>query len=274
MEFMHGCKVDDINSLEKAGVDPKEVAVLLVDIFAEMIFCHGYVHGDPHPGNILVHRDPCRSGKHSFDIVILDHGLYRDLDERFRINFCRLWRALILLDGEEILETGRNLGAGQYAHFLPVIFTGRPITSKSSFGQIMTPEEQKVLKQEVRRFTMGDVSEWLQGLDREFLTVLRTDGLVRSIANRLGATRKIRLMACVKNAVMGLALKHPGEPTLHEQGLLAYTRAKLDYAHLRLRLEIFELLSAANKWYGMLSRQVAQLYNKLLLRSGKTSTTN
>jgi aarF domain-containing kinase len=39
----------------------------------------------------------------------------------------------------------------------------------------MSPEEQKVLKEEVRRFTMGDVSEWLQGLDREFLTVLRTE---------------------------------------------------------------------------------------------------
>jgi hypothetical protein len=59
--------------------------------------------------------------------VILDHGLYRDLDENFRTNFCRLWRALILLDGDEILETGRNLGAGQYARFLPIIFTGRSI---------------------------------------------------------------------------------------------------------------------------------------------------
>lgn len=47
--------------------------------------------------------------------------------------------------------------------------------SKSSFGQMMTPEEQKALKEEVRRFSMGDVSEWLQGLDREFLTVLRTE---------------------------------------------------------------------------------------------------
>jgi len=64
--------------------------------------------------------------------VILDHGLYRDLDEKFRTNFCRLWRALILLDGEEILETGKNLGAGQYARFLPVIFTGRAITRYDS----------------------------------------------------------------------------------------------------------------------------------------------
>ena len=38
-------------------------------------------------------------------------------------------------------------------------------------------------------------------------------GLVRSIANKLGATRKTRLMSCVKYAVTGLALGHPGEPS-------------------------------------------------------------
>lgn len=31
-----------------------QVARVLLEVFAEMIFCYGYVHGDPHPGNILV----------------------------------------------------------------------------------------------------------------------------------------------------------------------------------------------------------------------------
>lgn len=31
-----------------------QVAKALVDVFAEMIFLHGFLHGDPHPGNILV----------------------------------------------------------------------------------------------------------------------------------------------------------------------------------------------------------------------------
>uniref|UniRef100_A0A7I4ALG2 Protein kinase domain-containing protein n=1 Tax=Physcomitrium patens TaxID=3218 RepID=A0A7I4ALG2_PHYPA len=220
MEFMEGCKIDDIKSLEKAGVDPKEVASLLAAIFAEMIFCHGFVHGDPHPGNLLVHRDPSRSGKHNFDIVILDHGLYRELGEKFRTNYCRLWRALILLDADEISETGRNLGAGQYARYLPVIFTGRAISSN----------------------------------------------LVRSIAYRLGATRKTCLMAYVKNAVSGLSLGHPGSPDLYEQGLLAYTKAKFDYANLRIRLEFFEFLIAAYQWYGALSRLKARIYCNLSLK--------
>lgn len=60
--------------------------------------------------------------------VLLDHGLYRELDENFRSNYCRLWRALILLDPDEIQQAGRNLGAGEFARYLPVIFTGRVMT--------------------------------------------------------------------------------------------------------------------------------------------------
>lgn len=34
-----------------------------MDLFAEMIFIHGFVHGNPHPGNVLVcpqgHNDFC-----------------------------------------------------------------------------------------------------------------------------------------------------------------------------------------------------------------------
>ena len=36
-----------------------QVAKALVETFAEMIFVHGYIHGDPHPGNILVSPDNC-----------------------------------------------------------------------------------------------------------------------------------------------------------------------------------------------------------------------
>lgn len=37
-----------------------------------MIFKRGFVHSDPHPGNILVKKNA--SGK--VEIVLLDHGLY------------------------------------------------------------------------------------------------------------------------------------------------------------------------------------------------------
>jgi aarF domain-containing kinase len=147
--------------------------------------------------------------------VLLDHGLYRDFDESFRLSYCRLWRAIVLLDSDELQEAGRQLGAGEFTRYLPIIFTGRGMGSKSELGQAMSAEEQKVLKEEVRRFTMADISNWMEGLPREFLTILRTDGLVRSISNKLGASRRSRLIAYVKYAVAGLAIEVRGEPSKH-----------------------------------------------------------
>lgn len=49
-----------------------------------MIFNRGFVHSDPHPGNILVRK----SEKGSTEIVLLDHGLYA---VSFFLLFCSLY---------------------------------------------------------------------------------------------------------------------------------------------------------------------------------------
>ena len=41
-------------------------------LYSEMIFVQGYVHCDPHPGNVLVNKT-----KRGTQIVLLDHGLYQ-----------------------------------------------------------------------------------------------------------------------------------------------------------------------------------------------------
>ena len=54
MEYIHGIKITDVDRLHAVGVDTKRVARTLAEVFGEMIFVHGRIHGDPHPGNILV----------------------------------------------------------------------------------------------------------------------------------------------------------------------------------------------------------------------------
>lgn len=49
-----------------------QVSRKLSRLYSEMIFVHGYVHCDPHPGNVLVNKTD--SGT---QIVLLDHGLYQ-----------------------------------------------------------------------------------------------------------------------------------------------------------------------------------------------------
>ena len=44
-------------------------------LYSEMIFSKGFVHCDPHPGNVLV-RKKAGSQTNGVEIVLLDHGLY------------------------------------------------------------------------------------------------------------------------------------------------------------------------------------------------------
>lgn len=49
-------------------------------IYSRMIFSHGFVHCDPHPGNVLVNPVGEKTKKtkdREFQIVLLDHGLYQ-----------------------------------------------------------------------------------------------------------------------------------------------------------------------------------------------------
>jgi aarF domain-containing kinase len=51
-------------------------------VFADMIYDHGFVHCDPHPGNVLVRAKP--GTKNKAQIVLLDHGLYKELNQEFK----------------------------------------------------------------------------------------------------------------------------------------------------------------------------------------------
>ena len=47
--------------MKRARLVPREVALLLLEAFSDMVFVHGRVHADPHPGNLLVR--PMTEGK-------------------------------------------------------------------------------------------------------------------------------------------------------------------------------------------------------------------
>lgn len=64
---------------------------------------------------------------HIYYPVLLDHGIYKELDEGFRRDYCQLWKALILLDANKILQLGERFGVGKYSRYFPLIFTGRTI---------------------------------------------------------------------------------------------------------------------------------------------------
>ena len=44
--------------MQAMGLDLTRVANLIVNAFGKQIFRSGFVHSDPHPGNVLVRRGP------------------------------------------------------------------------------------------------------------------------------------------------------------------------------------------------------------------------
>ncbi|CAK9317890.1 unnamed protein product [Citrullus colocynthis] len=244
MEFCEGHKVDDIEFMMQSGLEPSKVAKALVEIFAEMIFVHGFLHGDPHPGNILVSVD----NLNGFTLVLLDHGIYKRLDEEFRLNYCQLWKAMITLDTNKILQLGEWFGVPKYSKYFPLIFTGRSFDSTSALGMGMSNEEKRNLKQELKLLKMEDISSFMESLPSDFLTVLRTDGLLRSITRKLGVSQRVRILTYAKFALHGSSpMLNPATDPIVK---VAYFRLKtsLSYLHLRLILAGIEALSSFQKF--------------------------
>lgn len=116
-EWIHGAKLWDkdvitgeYNPLDEAssGMGLKEVDVMttVIDLFSSQMFKWGFVHCDPHPGNMFVRRLP--SGKPQ--IVLIDHGLYVTLSDDLRRQYARFWKSLLTGDQKGLDEVSAAWG--------------------------------------------------------------------------------------------------------------------------------------------------------------------
>ncbi|CAO3634370.1 unnamed protein product [Cunninghamella blakesleeana] len=95
-EWVDGVKLTDTNKIESLGLDYKEAMKIAIEAFASQIFISGFVHGDPHAGNVLVRNNP--NNKKKVQVVLVDHGLYVEESSKFRLQYCKLWQAIFMLD--------------------------------------------------------------------------------------------------------------------------------------------------------------------------------
>ncbi|HEX5959963.1 MAG TPA: ubiquinone biosynthesis regulatory protein kinase UbiB [Rhodanobacteraceae bacterium] len=77
MERVHGIPADDVEALDKLGIDRRRLAEKGVRLFYEQVFRDNFFHADAHPGNIWV--DPARTREPRF--IALDFGIMGSLPE-------------------------------------------------------------------------------------------------------------------------------------------------------------------------------------------------
>ncbi len=54
MEYIHGYHIDEIQNMKNKNIDLKEIGRLFAKLVVKMIHREGFVHADPHAGNLKV----------------------------------------------------------------------------------------------------------------------------------------------------------------------------------------------------------------------------
>ena len=80
------------------------------------IFDTGFVHADPHPGNLFVRPKPSQPSQPQ--LVLLDHGMYITESSDFRRRYAQLWQAMVLTDLPTIKDICIRLAATRSSPFV------------------------------------------------------------------------------------------------------------------------------------------------------------
>jgi ubiquinone biosynthesis protein len=103
MERIHGIGVLDVQALDKAGFDRKELAKRSVNIWLKMVFEGEAMHADPHPGNLFVEPD----GR----LGLVDFGMVCTVDNEVRWHLANALKAILDRNADMLIDALIELGA-------------------------------------------------------------------------------------------------------------------------------------------------------------------
>ncbi|POS78835.1 aarF domain-containing kinase [Diaporthe helianthi] len=247
-----GHRLDDLEYLDSQGIDRDEVSATLAHIFNEMIFGEGApLHCDPHGGNISIRKNDSRRYGANFDVILYDHGLYRDIETSMRRSYAKMWLALLDGDMERMKRHTKDVAGitdEQFPLFASAI-TGRDFTVvQSSIMKPKSPDEQKTMSDALQEGLLEDLIQLLGQVPRIILLILKTNDLTRSLDESLhtrqGPIRNFLILAryCMKtvfNEQLEQIRSHGSY--LWPPNTLRLIAASLGFLRVEAKLKAFEL---------------------------------
>src|SRR5579885_2741591 len=176
MAYVDGIKVTNVAALRAAGIDPRPLAETIVDIFGDQVLGHGFFHGDPHPGNILILRD----GR----VALIDFGIALQLPAEARLGFATLSHSAASQDPIGMIRAIRMIGVhlpeSDMATYLRM--------AQQTLGMASdTPDDADDDGGAVNvRMARGFRGISIDGISGEALFVFRVQGLLRGLRAALG----------------------------------------------------------------------------------------
>ncbi|KAK9473830.1 ABC1 family-domain-containing protein [Dipodascopsis tothii] len=255
MEYIAGARPDDVAFLDRHGISRNQVSVCLSHIFNTMIFAPGgYIHCDPHGGNLAIRavpraeRGPWWRRGHNFEIVLYDHGLYREVPTALRRDYAKFWLAVVDGDLAGMRAHARAFGGiteAQFPLFASAI-TGRNWSDverdPAVLRQRRSPDEMKRMSAALKDGLVPGLMQMLAGLPRVVLLLLKTNDLTRALDEglhtTLGPERTFLIMAryCALTVYDEDRERAAALPAWHPRRAVAELAAAARYGRERARI--------------------------------------
>ena len=244
-------KINDVDGLRAAGIDPSDVATEFAAVMFDQLFLSGYFHADPHPGNIFVtplsgtgvlDADGGRAWKFTF----IDFGMMGEVPKALRQGLRKVVIAAASRDGKGMVDGIREVGV-----LLPSADTAELEQAMTKlfarFGGMGFAELQEVDPREFRAFAaeFGDLVRSLPfQLPENFLLILRAMSLTSGMCSSLDPTFNIwdavePHSTKLIRAEGGNLLQQVGKQVVSVGGLIARLPQRID--NLTTRIEAGEI---------------------------------
>ena len=256
-----GHRLDDLAFLDANGIDRDEVSAALSRVFNEMIFGEGApLHCDPHGGNLAIRTNPRRHGA-NFDIILYDHGLYRDIPVGLRRSYAKMWLAVIDGDMERMKKYTHEVAGideDKFPLFASAI-TGRDYSVVRS--SIMAPKseaEKENMGDALQEGQLAELVQLLGQVPRIMLLILKTNDLTRALDENLqtrqGPARTFLILAryCMRTIFLEQVEEIRARGSLlWPPNTLCLLAAWAGYLRVEIKLEAFELWLAVKRMIGL-----------------------
>ena len=113
LENVETLKIADIAALINVGIDPKEVANVLLEAYFKQVFQEGFFHADPHPGNLFVRplaNWDGEPGQRPFLLIFVDFGMVGQIPSLMGDNLRKVMIGVMQRDGRQLTEAYQDLG--------------------------------------------------------------------------------------------------------------------------------------------------------------------
>lgn len=162
LENVLAIKINDYAAIDQAGIDRKEVAGRLLNIYLKQIFEDGFFHADPHPGNLFVlplaepaddHGEGVNNTSAQWQLTFVDFGMVGKVSQHIMDGLRDMLVAVGTKDTKRMVKAFQDLGFLLPSADLELLERAEARVFERFWGKTMS-ELQQFSTQEMREIAL------------------------------------------------------------------------------------------------------------------------